>query len=138
MEGKRIEKSWSTKGGKGRREEKGEESRFECPVSFRRAGCSLVLGGRFVSVIQFMKPWTQRARVRVHMCVGNSMNVHLLFCRYGANGQETACSEYFWNWIKTILDRGQHSGPAVSSWLRQMPQTTHYGYHIPDRCSDFL
>ena len=54
--------------------------------------------------------------VCVCVCVSNGMNVHLLFCRYGTNGQETAHFEYFWNWIKTILDRGQHSGPVVSSW----------------------
>lgn len=45
--------------------------------------------------------------VCVCVCVSNGMNVHLLFCRYGTNGQETARFEYFWNWIKTILDRGQ-------------------------------
>lgn len=33
------------------------------------------------------------------------MNVRLLVRRCGANGQETARSEYFWNWIKTILER---------------------------------
>lgn len=53
-------------------------------------------------------------------CVcAHSMNVHRLFCRYGANGQETARSEYFWNWIKTIPDRRQPRTPVASSWFRQ-------------------
>lgn len=53
------------------------------------------LGRTLRNVIQFMKPWTQCA----YLCA------YTYFV--GANGQETACSEYFWNWIKTILDRGQ-------------------------------
>ena len=75
----------------------------------------------------------------LRVCVSNGMNVHLLFCRYGTNGQETARFEYFWNWIKTILDRGQHSGPVVSSWqFRQMPRTTHRCMVYLIVSSDFL
>lgn len=115
MEGKRIE----------------EESRFECPVSFRRAGCSLVPGGRLVSVIQFMRPWTDiRVCIRAH-CARVYVTVRIVYIRTPSILSERrewtgnrARSEYFCNWIKSILESGRSWRGVVSSWFRRERRET--------------
>lgn len=78
-----------------------------------------------------MKPWTHARMMRMYVCSPSILPV------YGTNGQETAQSEYSWNWIKSILcSRSGSVTPLASSWFRQCLRAHDLFLHL--RYADIL